>query len=423
MPAASELLLEASLDLAWSHWVGLGVRGTAQPPSSAVDPEGLLYFTACLVDHDPRLRDEVGDWWHRFHGHVSRPRLTALASRFGEPAVSRFKALEKSWTLARHTSAKSRLDHLQTPARSLLRFRCVFGANARAEVLLEMLTRRGKHDEGLTALALSEVGYSKRNVAFILDDLALAGVISPVAEGNRVRYRLVDPAGLAKVCGPIPAAPGRWHHRLPVLAAFVELAVRIKGRDAVVQGIEARKCLDRMMPRIAALGVPRSAPAAIAQTYWPSLQRWLVDNLIAELADGERGIPGMIEGVWVRASQDAHRPQRFSSAVLPRLAAGIDAADQIHCLDLVQVPTVEPAGEWVWAVMSTAATSTYTHTIGLDNRERWRFVTWSFGEERTYSAEYDEPVPHDRIARLYGKAAAARARSDQPAIQLRLRRG
>ena len=88
----------------------------------------------------------------------------------------------------------------------------------------ELLTRRARPDDGLTALALSEVGYSKRNIAFVLEELRMAGIVVSTSEGNRARYRLTDHAALERVLGPIPSAPGRWHFRLPIIAAFVELA-------------------------------------------------------------------------------------------------------------------------------------------------------------------------------------------------------
>ncbi|HEX7839892.1 MAG TPA: hypothetical protein VF469_20590, partial [Kofleriaceae bacterium] len=88
--------------------------------------------------------------------------------------------------------------------------------------------------------------------------------------------------------------------------------------------------------------------------------------------------------------------------------------------DLVQVPTVDPPNDWAWGVLSTAATTTWSHTIGLNNHEPWKFATWASGERRTYSATYDDPLPHDGIAPLYGRIAASRARSDRPAVQLRL---
>lgn len=41
-----------------------------------------MFLTASLVEDDPRLRDEVRDWWHQFSRLVSQSRLTRLARRF-----------------------------------------------------------------------------------------------------------------------------------------------------------------------------------------------------------------------------------------------------------------------------------------------------------------------------------------------------
>jgi len=421
VPVTKDLLIESSLNLAWSHWTALGVRGTAPAPSTAIDPEALLYLTACLVECDARLRDEAADWWIRYEHHISRARLRGLRRRFSEQIASKLDALLELLHTKTRTSGKSRLEHLNTPARSLLRMRCVFGASARAEVLLELLTRRELMENGLTALALSEVGYSKRNIAFILDDLVMGGILIATSEGNRTRYRLADPDGLERVLRPLPSVSGGWHFRLPILATFVELAKRLRDRDAVVQGIEARKTFDTMTSNIVRARITTSIPTAIAETYWPELQRWLIDNVIADEGDSGHRIARMIEGVWVGPKQEPQRPDRCTSAVLPRISAHPMNDAELLCLDLVQVPTVQPADDWVWAVLSTAATTTYTHTIGLNQQEPWRFVTWALGQQRTYLVECDEPLPHDRIARLYGKTAAARARADRPAIQLRLR--
>src|SRR5262245_6470277 len=138
---AKERLIQAALDLAWSQWTGLGVRGTAAAPETAVDPEALIYLTSSLATYDPRLRDEAADWWRRFQHHVSRPRLGRLAQQFDPQVVSAFEALEASMATRPTTSGKSRLDRLDHPARALLRLRCVFGANARAEILHALLTQ------------------------------------------------------------------------------------------------------------------------------------------------------------------------------------------------------------------------------------------------------------------------------------------
>ena len=81
-----------------------------------------------------RLQGELADWWNQFQRYISRARMNALARRFGERVTSKVASLEAEFRTTPRTG-KSRLDHLNTPARSLLRLRCAFGANARAEVL------------------------------------------------------------------------------------------------------------------------------------------------------------------------------------------------------------------------------------------------------------------------------------------------
>jgi hypothetical protein len=407
-------LVEASLDVAWSHWVGLGVRGVARPPDTAVDVEALLYFTAYVADHDPRLRDEVADWWHQFEHHVSGPRFNAMARSFD---ALQWMGFLTTFPSAKKLSGKSRLDRLDTPARSLLRMRAVFGANARADVLLEMLT--SSSDEGWTALALSEIGYSKRNVAMVLESLALGGLLTTTSESNRARYRLTDRQALAKVLAPLPQRSGHWHLRLPIAARFLELASRIERKDAVTQGIEAQKLVAKLQPELIAVGGMPKLPNAAAGTYWPALQVWIAEHLLAEHQDSRRDISRTLEGVWLSPGETEARALRPDGAVLPRLSAELDA-EELRCLDLVQVSTVSPSNDWTWGVLSRAATGTYRHSMGLDRGEIWRFVAIGSGD--VYEVSFDEDLPHERISRLYGPDAAARARADKPAVQLRLRR-
>ncbi len=415
MGARRDILVDASLDLAWSHWVGLGVRGVARSPDTAVDVEALVYFTSYVTDHDPRLRDEVADWWHQFEHHVSGPRLNAMAASFDEV---RWAGLRLRFSNEKKFSGKSRLDRLDTPARSLLRMRAVFGANARAEVLLEMLTSAS--DEGWTALALSEIGYSKRNIAMVLENLAMGGLLTSTNESNRVRYRLADRQALARILAPLPELKGQWHLRLPIAAKFLELASRIERKDAVTQGVEAQKLVAKLQPDLIAVGALPKLPNAAVDTYWLALQTWLAQHLLAGHRDSRRDVPRTIEGVWFGPGDTLARAANPDGAVLPRLSADVDA-DELRCLDLVQVSTVSPANDWTWSVLSRAATGTYRHSIGLDRGETWRFVDVS-GPDRVYEASYDEDISHERISKLYGPDAAARARADMPAVQLRLRR-
>ena len=412
--ASRGVLVEGALDLAWSHWVGLGVSGVARPPDTAVDLEALLYFTAYVADHDPRLRDEVADWWHQFEQHVSGPRLNAMSNTLDEV---RWHGFRDGFPGVKKLSGKSRLERLDTPARSQLRMRAVFGANARAEIMLEMLTSTS--DEGWTALALSETGYSKRNIAMVLESLVLGGILTATSEGNRTRYRLRDRDGLARVLAPLPQSSGQWHLRLPIVATFLDLASRIERKDAVTQGIEAQKLVTKLQPELVAVGGLPRLPHAAAATYWPALQKWIVRQLLAERDDSRRAVDRTIEGLWFGPEDIAARALRPDGAVLPRVSADADA-DELRCLDLVQVPTVSPSNDWAWGVLSRSSTGTYRHTIGLDRGEQWRFVAVASGH--AYEVSYDEDLPYERIAKLYGADAAARARADRPAVQLKLRR-
>ena len=415
----SSRLLDSTLALAWSHWVGLGVRGTARPPMTAVDPEALLYLTACLADHDPRLRDEVGDWWKRYERHVSRARLTSLASAFDDSVVAKFDKLERAYATLGETSEKSHLDRLDTPARTLIRLRCVFGSNARAEILHELLVDAGHG--GKTALALASVGYSKRNVAFVLDDLVMAGLISKINEGNRAHYRVADSEALSRVLRPLPHRSGRWHLRFPIIASFIEVEDHLRKRDISVQGVEARKLFLRHKAELEQLGF-QAVIGSTVETYWATLQDWLVDNLIADRDASTDHIAGMLEGVWLRPGEGIRRPQRLGSAVLPEITANPATDRQFECLDLVQVPTIDPPQGWAWAVLSTAGTNVYAHAEALRNGEDWRFVTWIDDEPHQFRTKLIEPIEHRRIAKRFGKEAVQRARIDRPALRLLLER-
>ena len=143
----------------------------------------------------------------------------------------------------------------------------------------------------------------------------------------------------------------------------------------------------------------------------------------AQVLTIDHALPRMIEGVFVGPGQAVGgRPNRFPSAVLPRLSA--DAANDatFECLDLVQVATISPPDDWAWVVLSEAGTYTWGHTIGLNLDEPWRFVTWAFGPPRVYAVAYAPLMDLSEIANSYGPDAAGCARPDYMAVQLTLTR-
>lgn len=131
----------------------------------------------------------------------------------------------------------------------------------------------------------------------------------------------------------------------------------------------------------------------------------------------------MIPGEFVGPGQGVGgTPTRFASAVLPRLAADPANDRELVCLDLVQVSLADNPYDWTWVALSEAGVYTWGHTIGLNLREPWRFVTWAFGAPRVYTVAYADPLTPSDIGSLYGPDAAASARQDYNAVQLTLTR-
>lgn len=131
----------------------------------------------------------------------------------------------------------------------------------------------------------------------------------------------------------------------------------------------------------------------------------------------------MIPGEFVGPGQGVGgTPTRFASAVLPRLAADPANDRELVCLDLVQVSLADNPYDWTWVALSEAGVYTWGHTIGLNLREPWRFVTWAFSAPRVYTVAYADPLAPGDIGSLYGPDAAASARQDYKAVQLTLTR-
>lgn len=260
MKASSERLLALSRELAWQQWTALGVAGVKQHEGRAVvDLEALILFTAGLGDADPRLRDEATDWCVRFGPRfVSASRLRNLRS--AEPAAAQAATLEflatvnanstARWPLpaaarprAVKLSGKSRLpEPRKRPALLRLQLRALFGITARAEIVLAFLAARPSPEPFLSAADLVATGYSKRNVALVLADLALAGLLTERKLGNQLRYRLDQRAELRRLA---PAAETalltRWDLRFRILTAARHLFATIETKSPTVASLDARR--------------------------------------------------------------------------------------------------------------------------------------------------------------------------------------
>jgi hypothetical protein len=130
-------------------------------------------------------------------------------------------------------------------------------------------------------------------------------------------------------------------------------------------------------------------------------------------------IGGQWSGYWLDPGRQPPTVQptyRPTGAVLRRI--GETNLDDFVCLDLV---LVETSDGFAWLPLSEAGRYTYAHSLGLLQNEPWRLVLWNNGDRREYEAAYVDSLSPTEMAALYGASAYGRARSDRPAVQLRLR--
>lgn len=407
---ANSQLIDAALDLAWRHWGALGVRSSVHGAEAAVDLEALIHFTLRLVEIDPRLADEVRDWLEQYNHYVSGPRLNALARVFDTPPGALEALRTRSLT---RKDYKSSLTTLDTPARSLLRLRSIFGGNARADVLLYMLT---SGESSVTALGLTPLGISKRTAAEVLEGLALGGITAARLVGNRLVHTLAHEERLRAVLGPVPDGSGHWHLRLPLAAQFIAMSERVRGKEPIIQAAATRKLLDRFDAVISdpALAKP---PSTSVETHFARITEWISGEVLAEPSFINRTFGGAIEGKWLGSNVDhVSHPGRPDGALLPRI--GAEMQREFLCLDLVHAGVVGRHDDWIWGVLSTAAEDRYVHSKGIARGDAWRFVSMDMSS--LFDVRKAEPLPPQQIAKFYGAEAARRARSDRPAVQYRV---
>lgn len=300
MMASNHNLLDLSCEICWRQWTALGVSGVKKPESrSVIDPEALILFTAGLGDADPRLRDEATDWCVQFGPRfVSASRLRNLLSAEPDDAnppllefiatinacsTTRWPVPDSAKPRAVKVSGKSRLPDLRRrPELLRLQLRALFGNTARAEVLLAFITSRSSPEPLLSASDLVATGYTKRNVAFVLGDLAQAGLLSERKVGNQVRYRLEQRAELTKlVPGAQSAILTRWDLRFRTFAAARRLFAATEKKSPTIRSIEARRFVTDLSDTWHVLDLTPPEPEEPTE-YWGDLAAWIDQTLVPQ---------------------------------------------------------------------------------------------------------------------------------------------
>ena len=287
MPGSATIERHAA-DLAWSLWTELGVPGvTRRHASLVVDPEPLLVATPELARADQRLQDEVLRWWRAHEDRLSVSRIAGLAAALSGGPCERFAEFSsrrgKGTDVARPATRRAAFVRerppmrlpLERPSLLRLRMRALSGVGARADVLTSLLLGRSRW---ASAAELALAGYSKRTVARILTELADAGIATRLADGNTLRFRIVEPQSLSSLVADEGSAEPQWTRVFAVSTELLELA-RLGEKPDTVRRVAAHSARESIAAACAKLDwdpppLTRGVPSA-----WNDVLGWGAETL------------------------------------------------------------------------------------------------------------------------------------------------
>lgn len=278
------------LDLAWSLWTELGVAGVKQNHQGThIWLEELVIFTSALAEIDPRLRNESLDWCSQFHKYISISRLKSLMNDFEPLAKEPFSKYaltlnsisKANWPVFTETwPAKINLSHksvLRTPlSASLLniRARSMFGTGARADVVTFFLL----HPHIAFSIAqIAEIGYSKRNLAEILDEMHMGHLLDRTMQGNQQRYCLCKKSPLLQLFKPLPAKAPSWHLIFKVVLSLRMCIQRIENYSESSKAVELHTCLNRHEKSLQKIGLIPPSFQNNFSVYLENFNRWILE--------------------------------------------------------------------------------------------------------------------------------------------------
>jgi len=278
------------LDLAWSFWTELGVRaeGRENHHDFLIDLEALILLTTVLAEVDARLRDESLDWCAKYHRFVSTTRLKTVAKMLSPEAEDSFSLYSvtlnsisrASWPtlvdkqpLAVSLSHKSVLRPLKSPALMNIRARSIFGTGGRADVITFFLMHSSSN---FSALDLSMIGYSKRNIAEILDELCLGGILNKMLVGNQQRYYAIKNERLSGILNPIPRYAPAWPLILEIIVKIRESVRRAEGKTDTLRAIEIRNVMALLEPKLNRLKLALPSMSENFSSYLTDFEEWFL---------------------------------------------------------------------------------------------------------------------------------------------------
>ncbi|MCE5316804.1 MAG: hypothetical protein LLG04_05510 [Parachlamydia sp.] len=306
LPLSKELDI-LLLDLAWSMWTELGVAGLKRKHQRfLITLEELILLTMALAEVDPRLRDESLDWCTEYHHFCSISRLKSIAKGFEnllDESFSRYSATlnalcKTNWPVFQDSpplnislSRKSCLRPLESPALLNIRVRSIFGTGARADLVTFFLTHK-KTDFSVSDVA--EIGYTKRNLAEILEEFSLSGLFDKFLVRNQQRYRLIKSDQLMQVLGPIPEFAPSWRQIFEVLLSLRQCIKRSEKSSDSSKVVEIRNLLISLQQTLQRLNLPPPPSCSNFQDYLRSFSEWLI-GFTRKIAQGDFPDPSFLK--------------------------------------------------------------------------------------------------------------------------------
>lgn len=295
MLSLSKQLDHLLLDIVWSLWTELGVAGVKSNHRNVlITLEELILFTAVLSEEDPRLRDESLDWCAQYHHFVSISRLKtilkdfdhALDAPFAQYSATLHMLARTAWPLYLEAkplrvtlSRKSSLRPLESPALLNIRARSIFGTGARAD-LVTFFVLHPKMDFAVSEL--TEIGYSKRNLAEILEEFSSSGLFSKFLHRNQLRYSLSKNEPLVAMLSPIPEFSPSWRLILKLLLSLRICIKRTESRSESSKLVEIRNMLLSLQNHLTRLNL---TPPSLQGNYLGAFQEWLL-TWVGRMAQG-----------------------------------------------------------------------------------------------------------------------------------------
>jgi hypothetical protein len=288
----------ALLDLLWQQWAALGVAGATKPDAEwCVDPEALVLITTTTQGRaDPRLFNEMLDWlWvHGESVNVQRLKNIQKAVGLGDHRVlgaiaawlSRRSTLSKWKPLAaisepvaktqplftskdgtpqpsfgqadpiflKHGFHRGQVKHRELsqapnpllPTTLLWKLRALFGVQARAEILLWLLT----HESGHAADIARGTFYFPRTVDETLKELAASGMVKSGRAGREKRYWLKPSEWSFLQTWNRPDGFPRWIDWARFFTLQERIGVVLSNRELspMLQSSELRRVFDELQP-------------------------------------------------------------------------------------------------------------------------------------------------------------------------------